>query len=308
MITVEHAIPEWLRPPAPVYAPSPAVPSQHGRRREVCQVAKCGQEVPPGMFVCGRCADRLFLELAGIPGLALALEAAHAKQLRFGATRPTAAADPDAEESPVPFEARASTTSAVLLDTLLAWVERIATERGIDAPPPELFRPMNTWTVVGAWLCAQVPWLRTSPLGPDAVSKLHAVLAMVRGVVDRPADLFYAGPCSGTVTDEAGVERTCGSDLLARPGKTEVTCKECGATYPLSDRRQWLLAKVEDMLLSATDLARAIDGLGVDVTPTLIRKWKERGRLAGHGPNQNLYRVGDVRDLVKATQARRRPR
>lgn len=308
MIVVERAIPDWVRPPAPVNGPSagtPSVPS--GRGRERCQVARCKAQVPPGMLVCGTCADKLYLDLSQIPGLALALEAAHAKQLHFGTTRPTLTLATEEEEAPVPFNPVASTTAAVLLDTLVAWSERIAAERHIDLPPREVLRPLSTWTVLGAWLCAQVSWLRSSPLGPEAVEKLGAAVGAARSVVDRPSDMVYAGPCNASTVDGDGLHQVCGEDLYARAGEISVTCTSCGAKHALSDRRQWLLGKVEDMLLPASELARAIDGLGVDVTPTAIWKWKERGRLTPHGTDGRghpLYRVGDVMDVVNAAAAR----
>jgi len=308
-VVVEPAIPGWVRPPAPVHGPSSTTPTPSGRAG--CQAGVCGRAVPPGMLVCGRCADRLFLDLAGVPGLAHALDAAHAKALRFGASRPRPPASRPAseaqEEAPLPFDPRASVAIAVLFDTLEAWVDRIAAERGIDRPPRELYRPMDAWAVLGAWLCAHVSWLRSSPLGPEAVVKLRAAVRAACSVVDRPPDLAYAGPCRASVVDADGLHVECGADLYARPGEPQVTCRACGAAYPLSEQRQWLLAQVEDMLLPATELARAIDGLGVEVTPTAIRKWKQRGRLAPHGHNVRghpLYRVGDVLDVVKGVAAR----
>lgn len=310
VVAVEVALPVWIRPPGPVHGPAPArsssTSSSRGRGHARCKVVGCGEEVPPGMLVCGRCADRLFLDLASVPGLAEALEAAHGKLLRFGVTRPAPAAAPE-EESPLPFNAKASATTAILLDTLLAWVDRIAQDAGVDTPPLEVLRPMGTWSVVGAWLCAMVPWLRSSPLGPEAVAKLGAAVRAARLVVDRPPDLIYAGPCTASTVDADGLHTVCGADLYARFNELTVTCSECGARWPLSDRRRWLLGKVEDMLLPATELARAIDGLGVDVTPTLLRKWKERGRITSHGTDAHghpVYRVGDVMDVVNAAAVR----
>lgn len=300
------------------------------------RTGSCGAAVPPGVVVCGRCADELLTDLVHVPGIALALEAAHGRQLRFGASvlPPSFGLDgvEREEESALPFDPRASEAAAMLLDTLTRWADLIAGARG-------LFRPLDTWTALPAWLCGQVSWLRSAECGPEAVVKVRGAIRQARLVVDRPPDLVYVGPCSALVrtaprvcgcgvdlTDQAGLlavtcpgcarvfaPRVCGADLYARPGRdvTEVACRECGARFPIGDRRAWLLEQAQDRLLPATELARAIDGLGVDVTPSAIWKWKERGRLVPHGADalgHPLYRVGDVMDLVDATVARSTPR
>lgn len=255
------------------------------------------------MVVCGQCADRLLLDLEQVPGLVHALEAAHTKGLRFSTTRRPRVVLPageDQEEAPLPFEPRATETARLLHDALASWADTIAAHRG-------LFPPLDTAHALPAWLCGQVPWLRSAACGPEAVAKLCGVIGRVRAAVDRPPDLEFAGPCGASVVDEAGLLRVCRADLYARRGDEVAECDVCGATYPLDERRTWLLDRVDDMLLPASELARAVDGLGVDVTPSAIWKWKERGRLLPHGTDAHghpLYRVGDVRDLVAATAER----
>ena len=265
-----------------------------------CHLPGCKDTTPPGMLVCGRHADMLTDDLVDVPGLLLALEAAHGKQLHYSTTRAAPLVLPEEEESPLPFNPKASEVAGLLVDTLTRWADLIARSRG-------LFRPLNTPTALPVWLCSQVSWLRGAECGPEAVAKIRAVIRAARLVVDRPPDLAYAGPCGGSLLDDDGLLQVCTADLYARPGELQVTCRVCGTRYPLAERRKWLLAKTEDMLLPATELARAIDGLGVDVTPSAIWKWKERGRIVPHGTDpagHPLYRVGDIMDLVNATAVR----
>lgn len=294
-----------------VYAPA--------TRRSTCRVRRCANTTPPGMVVCGDCADSLVRDLLIVPGLALALESAHTKSLRFGASTPSRAPVPssqDQEESPLPFNPKASETSALLLDTLTRWADLVAHQRGY-------FRPLNTVPVLARWLAQQVVWLRSAEIGPEAVQRIRAVIRRSLHVVDRPADRLYAGPCDATVEVEVPPTTTepapdaaqqpttvsvpCGADLYAEAGDLAATCTSCGKVFPLAERRKWLLGEAEDMLLPATELARAIDGLGADVTPHMIRVWKDRGRLVPHGSTSTgrpLYRVGDVMDLVNAAALR----
>ncbi len=115
------------------------------------------------------------------------------------------------------------------------------------------------------------------------------------------------------------VRVTCGGALRCRedlwvPAGTAagtVRCPACRAQVDVESRRTWLLQQVEDMLLPATELARAIDGLGVPVTPSTVRSWVARTRLVAKGQRMvggrvtPVYRVGDVLDLVNAEAARK---
>lgn len=281
--------------------------------RPTCYLPWCRETVPPGMLVCGQCTDALALRLLMLPTLALALEEAHRKALRFSVGRPGRLhgrpGEDFEEESPVPFNPRASEVLEQLVTALAQWADLIAAERG-------LFRPSNTAAALGPWLARQVSWLRSWPRGPEAVELMTAAIGAAERIVDRPPDLRYAGPCGTTVTDDDGLATECVEDVYAQPGQPVGVCRGCGARWPMAERRSWLLSQVEDMLLPATELARAIDGLGVYVTPSMIRNWQARGHLVQHGScyatiqdgrrrEVPLYRVGDVLDKVNADRIRR---
>ena len=104
----------------------------------------------------------------------------------------------------------------------------------------------------------------------DAVS---SKIRWAAEIVDRPTDLRYAGPCGATTVDEAGLAVKCTEDMYAPPGQPLAECRGCGATVPLDERRQWMLARVEDMLLPADLAAYAARGLGLEVSDSTIRVW-----------------------------------
>ncbi|PZR55247.1 hypothetical protein DNL40_02430 [Xylanimonas oleitrophica] len=197
-----------------------------------------------------------------------------------------------------------------LLITLTSVADTIAKRRG-------LYRPLNTPQALAGFLTGNIAWMRAQPDGGDLIGELLDAIQRMKRAIDVPPQMQYAGPCTADVEETttrivAGTEvtdltvRPCHGELYARPGATDVTCPGCGTTYALADRRAWLLDQVADMLLPATEMARAVHGLiGIDIkADTLannIRWWHHAGRLleAGKARNgANTYRVRDVIDLV----------
>lgn len=256
-------------------------------------------DLPPDRYVCARCTATLRGLLTDLPGLMADIEDATAKRLRFGGT----AVRRQAADHPLPLSLAASDAGWVARQTLLAWTDWITAVRGHRVP--------DTWREVGdylaGWHRGAIDWVSRHPDGPVCVDELTAALRQARAAVDRPAERQYAGPCTATTVDDDGLAADCTGELYARPGATEVACPECGAVYPLAQRRAWLLEQAEDRLLPAAELARAVDGLGVVVTSSTVRSWVRRGRLVARGRTVTAggraaatYRVGDVLDLVRA--------
>lgn len=265
-----------------------------------CEVRSCGRATPPGIVVCGQHAERLAFALAGVSTVLGALEDAHVRRQRFSASSLPPVAVPGAQdESPVPFNALASRVRRELVHALREWADLIAAERG-------LFRPLDTLEALPTWLLHQVSWIRSWHQGPEAVDRMTRAVEHAARTVDRPPDLRFAGPCTATVPDDEGLARECGEELYAAPGALEAECRVCGTRWPMRDLRSWLLGQVEDMLLPATELARAVDGLGVPVTPAMIRRWAHRGLLETRpGQRGPVYRVGDVLAKVAGDERRR---
>jgi hypothetical protein len=250
------------------------------------------------MVVCGSHADQLALELLGVSSLINALEDAHAKSQRFSAGS-TSAGNPD--EAPVPFNRRASEARAELLTALTTAGDRIAKER-------KMFKPFNSDRALGPWLARQVPFLRAHHEGAERVEYLLDALYQAARVVDRPPDRVYLGPCVGHVGVADGSEVRCTEELYAVPAKPEFTCPRCGWIYQLAERRAHLLGLTTGLQLGATDCARALAGLGLDVTASRIRVYASRHliepvqdedgnpvRRRGHA----VYLVADVLAVVE---------
>lgn len=296
------------------HTPSPNLPR--------CHLPDCSRQVPPGMLVCGDCSNALALELLGVPSLFVALDEAHRKGLRFSSSRPRPLGRPGDDIGPpeperlrvqaLPFDETASERRRTLLGALTQWADTVAAAAGWT-------RPLDTPVALSTFLVRQVSWIRSWEQGPELVERLTSAIRHGARAVDRPADLRYAGPCGATLVDDDGLAQVCEEEVYAAAGRPDAECRGCGAQYPLDERRSWLLAQVEDMLLPASDVAAAARGLGVEVTSAMIRGWAHRGELASHGTRDRLdadgvvhrrplYRVGDVLQQVASVERRRAKR
>ncbi|MEV4320973.1 hypothetical protein AB0J37_01940 [Microbispora rosea] len=270
----------------------------------------CGRPVPDNAYVCPGCASGLHEHLVRVTagGLADELDTALARQTKLGGGGGGGGGRSD--EQPLAFGYAASEAIWVLRSTLVGWVR--ALEGDAVRPIGPICRtacphgscrliarrdvPADTLPDMAGWLAYRVETLRHLPEGPGAVDELVAAIVNAEAVVWPSGDHVYVGPCAGQLDGGA----PCGADLYAPPGAAQVTCRACGATYRVHQRRQWLLEEAEDVLGTATEIARAVTNLGRPVTPERIRQWAHRGCLLARGRTARapLYRVGDVLDLA----------
>ncbi|MFF4779423.1 hypothetical protein ACFY05_42070 [Microtetraspora fusca] len=277
----------------------------------------CGRPVTDNATVCCSCGAELHQELVELvhdDGLADELDAALARQASLGT------AGGRSSETPLPYGEAAAEATSVLRNTLTGWVRILDDDGRLIGPscPPAGAKnerpacahpscqliivrafPDDTLPAMASWLAARIDAIRHHPAGAEAVDELLAAVRQARQAIDRPADRVYCGPCGAKQDDGS----RCMIDLYARPDTGVVQCR-CGAVWDVWLRRDWLLAEVEDVLGTATEIARAVTGLGHEVTPERIWQWAHRGRLIVRGAVRRgarelpVYRVGDVLDLV----------
>ncbi|GIH69455.1 hypothetical protein [Sphaerimonospora thailandensis] len=262
----------------------------------------CAHPMPGHHRVCRACAAGLARDLADVPSLALHLDVAIARQARIGDGGGPRSADA------LPWDERAAEASAVLRSTLVGWV-RVLADGVRETPGPTCpgdcghrsctyitlaHPPADTLPALSRWLSRHRAWLTGHPAADEAVDEIRAAVRHARRAIDLPPGLWYAGPCG--VAD-------CTADLYARHGARVIRCHECRATHDADARQEWLLAQVADHLGTATEIARALHGFQHALTPSMVRGYAHRGRLAAHGTDEHgrpLYRVGDVLALVSA--------
>jgi hypothetical protein len=247
------------------------------------------------------------------------LDVALAKQARFGGNAGVRSGtterltDEDthwpqtAANTPLPFGYAASEAGYVARQTVLSWADRITAIRAHRVP--------ETWGEVGDYLRQHaLNWIAAHPDGPQIIDELTAAIRNAHRCIDRPAERRYIGICGALIEitlptlPAAVMAADCPEQLYALGDHEHAECPRCGTKWDVRARQDAMLNQLRDHVLNAADMARAVDGLGVDLTPERIRKWKSRGLIAPaldrngnpradvHG--RPLYRVGDVLDIV----------
>lgn len=265
------------------------IPDQVVREAEVVQVRTAA-----GRVVRRRAVDGEVV----LPGLSASLDAAARGELRFGDVGPvTRTADRRLPLVPAAVYARDE-----LVRVLAEHASAIARSRAWPRPAREL-------CALAVWLRDQLGWLAFHDDGPARVSALTEAVVLARAVVEHPHDdRAFRGRCDALVEGE-----TCGASLYARPTAAVAECRRCGAEHDVSTQRDRLLAEARARVMTATQAARALQGLGIPVSPSSIRSWVHRGALAPQGSVRStagrtpVYRLGDVERLArrKALEAAR---
>ena len=294
--------------------------------------AHCHDRPVADATCCTRCADTAARNLADIAALHTELLAAYARQTRYSTN-----AGRRGSTTPLPWDETARTAADTTLATLVAIVRVVDDQLGTPTEGPthdacldgscvhlraRALPDHGTVPALAIWLSSHLEKLRHHPAAAEHYQDLADTAALLRRVAGGPVERWFAGTCSNRddewrikveVTKEApeGATWPCSADLFADPGASRVTCRVCGYSASVKERRALLLVAASDVLATATEISRALTSLGQPVTPERIWKWKERTRLEARSVDHDghpLYRVGDVQDLllearVKAAQA-----
>lgn len=214
----------------------------------------------------------------------------HWPQLTITLTRQDRIGDPapSGAETPLMFSEKAHDVANIITNTLTTWARDIEEQRGSTAP--------SRTPTLARWLADQTTWLRHRDYGPEALDELDHCWHLLRTTIDRPPKRTYAGPCDH-----------CRRDMYAAQGAPSVQCRDCGATYDVNARREWLLEQADHTLAHASLIARALDELGEPIKSDRIRQWASRGRLipkATDHAGRALYAVHEVRALIRQEEER----
>jgi hypothetical protein len=240
--------------------------------------ASCDFDILDTAYCCTRCADGLSKRLLLGGELYIEMAVAIARQVKFG--------DPigrGRSEMPLPFDWDKSVDRSAVDNVVTTWARHITAETGAETP--------RTIGEVMRWLADphQINWLRYRQEAAEAFDELDYAARLVIRCVDSPSQRWYAGPCT---TDG------CTEDLYGRPNATTLRCRECRTEHDAQARRDWLLKQADDVLGTATEVARFASAMrGESVTAASIRGLAFRGRIEAKGvdrKNDPTYRVGDV--------------
>jgi hypothetical protein len=250
-----------------------------------CEVDDCNQPAPNWTF-CRDHSHQLEKDLAEVPAYRDELETTLSRQTATGER----SASKSAEKS-LAFDYNGSEVLYVLRNTLVGWVRVAVEEDGAETPADDL-------DSLAAFLLSRLGWLRTHKAGAEAVEEIAYAVGQVRRVIDRPADLWFAGYCE------------CQTALYIRPHAIGAVCKACGQEWAVEERLDHLRGMLEDRLGTPAEISGLSRNLfGEMVTTAMIRGYAYRGSIAGHGEIEErgrrveTYRMGDVWDAAaKASQ------
>lgn len=282
-----------------------------------CPVRDCGRQMPGGNAICGCCEGDLARALGDVPWLVRELRVTMSRQGRRPATGRAREVDDDPypatlHPTPLPLDLGASDVLELLTAALDRWHQtllgRTVRPAGpvcgscehpscgliVYTTPPTDRTPVT----LSRWLLHRHHALVARHDPVRAYADIVLLVQRAEQVIDRPPELWYAGPCL-----------SCGEDLYAQPAATLVRCVGCGREYGVKARRSWLLATVEDTLATAAQAEHILTLLEWPVTAARIRLWAHRGRIAAHGIDHQarpLYRVGDIKQLLAEAAERAR--
>jgi len=262
--------------------------------------------MPAHRYVCTACQSETVRDIADIPDLAHQLDLAISRQ-----TRVSSGGGSRGRETPLPYNQRASEAAHLLHSTVAAWVNdlragvKVLAGPACPTPCPHptcVYITMSTdpgrsTAELGRWLLRHARVMLGRHGAADAVEQIGEAVREARRVIDRPLDRVYAGPCP-----------RCRTDMYAAPGAALVDCPACvdgggrRVSYGVQSRRAWMLAEIEEMLLPAGDIARALTTLVRPIQPALLYTWVQRKRLIPAGKDvqgRTLFRVGDVVALLE---------
>ncbi|WP_103348962.1 hypothetical protein [Amycolatopsis sp. CA-128772] len=262
-----------------------------------CTVEHCDRPAGADAFVCPRCTNALFRDLVSVRWLVDQLAVTLARLDRLGG--PAGAGDGG---EPMPAYYPAVQAFSTLLHTVQPWAHSVA-----ERTRTPLAVANHPWPLA-RWLAGNVDAVRGMTDGGQLAGEIRYAVTVTRGVIDRPPDLFYAGPCTA-----CGVDLYCHADNRGRPAVAVIRCRGCGEQYDTVKRREWLLNAVEDRIASLSEIARAVPAVaGREIRFGTLRVWVNRGRLVPRAWLHNgqvyaqrqsskdrpLCRIGDVLDLI----------
>lgn len=237
--------------------------------------------------LCGNCASELDDTLEAIPGLLDELDITISRQARMVESIGRKGA-----ETPMPYHHAAALAYRKLSDEVYRVARRFAlTPAGV-----------NIIRNGGVRACAI--YLRrieviivNHPEAGEILSALHRRTSKARQVIDKSAVAWYAGICS---------HDDCDADLYAPEGAATVTCRKCRTVHDVAARREVLTRALDDVLVTATEIGRAVHITGEAVKPARVWQWRRRGKIITRGTNakgEPLYRLGDVLALLRPDQS-----
>lgn len=247
----------------------------------------CPRKVPDVAYGCPACAVGLARLLDQLAAFLPEIDTTVARQDRIG----SGGARPAGAEVELPYRPEVAERAAAIRGELSTWARLVHEETGrylVGDSPSALAR----------YLAEAVDWARYRQQWSEFYGALRPLLGRTLGLIDRPADKVYLGPCR-TPTGEPG--QVCWADVLAVPGAAFGRCRSCGTQHNVRDSREWLLRALRNRLARPVEIAGVLRQFGdAKVGYSTIAAYAARKLIVPHGVDghgRELYRIGDVLDL-----------
>jgi hypothetical protein len=275
-------------------------------------VTGCTRPTINSQLLCKQCTWELEQALAELPALIDELTTSLTKQSVLsngkGGGKPT-----KGRVLPLPFDLRASDVINELRTLLHGWT-RVVVEDYHQDPPADTLDGM------ARFLYARVDLLAAHEAARDIHEEILDMAAKPDAkrsgggrawrAVDLAAEKVFVGMCSYREVDD---QEPCPEELMAKRSSLLVRCRTCGTEYSVEERRKVLRDAVEDVLATPAEISRAVQWLGEAVRLDQITRWVQAERLVEKGHvmqgkrRMALYRIGDVIELLKEPDRRKKP-
>lgn len=262
----------------------------------VCPVCDAPQDAG---LACHSCCGRVEEALRSVPSVVDDLGIALSKMARIG----TASGGGLARERN-PIHVGAMQAGDLLNDVLSAW----ALEVWAESPFPTGVTVRLGSLSAARIMLANIDTIRRHPKVEQLVDETTDAISQARRSVDRPADRIYVGPCWVEQQNEYNEYVACMADLYARPGADAVTCRECGITHQIEDRRGELMENAEERIVTVKQASEYLGWFGgITAKQKTIGTWCNRGELPiylGVGEGRRI-RIGDLLNLMREKDGRK---
>lgn len=245
----------------------------------------CSRPAPDGLSLCPTCLREWVEMLARVPAVVRDLD-----DTLIGARSPSL--QPGGKGKAEPRWAAASARSRIRT-TLVAYARMIGYSRmRLAGRRPEI--------LLAAWLTDHRADLARHPDAGYAVEDLRRQMEHAEQVIDNPPAPAYLGTCPTP---------DCPGAVYSRAGSDLAVCRACGAAVPATERRDALLAELDDRLVTAAEAARLSTYLGLRDPRERVRArlntWHKRGRIKPEVTDPEVrYRFGIVWRLLVAEDER----
>lgn len=257
----------------------------------------CTASLTDDRTLCPADATALGALLSHVPGILAELEVTLTRQARLRPVRGLAVVD--AVE--MPYNVSAAEEARKIREFLLPWVRLVGRRTGAE------YMPASSTPALARGLYNYAGWLTRQPEAADLLVGLQGIVEDVRSVIDLRLEKVFVGSCRSVFNADGERQPVCSEHMYAPARNVEFTCGKCGTVHDVKSRQRQAIAASENRVMPPQMIARALTRNGEPLNVERLYNWVKRGLLvpAALDPvtKRKLYRVGDVMDVMVATDA-----